>query len=288
MPAAASAAVSSSRRRSPPWAPSPVVCRSKIAVRISRTVVVELLHAPAGSGAATAGSCDAAQRALQLQTGGEQPLDDVVVQVAGDPVAVGEHVELALGPVLLPQLQSQRGLLGERGQQRHLARVERGPARRAAARPARRSPSRGRRAARRRSIRTPGDGTVDQQVSRRTRPARPCGSPRPRAGADRARASRRRPGSSSARPARGRRSRRRRVGPQHDDVSRPTRQLQRALRDQAQRVLLARAGQQLVPDLRRRLQPLLPQPALLEQVRVLHRDPGRRGEGLDDDLVVAR
>ena len=58
----------------------------------------------------------AAQRALQLQAGGEQPLDDVVVHIAGDPVPVGEHVELALGPVLLPQFEREGGLVGERGQ----------------------------------------------------------------------------------------------------------------------------------------------------------------------------
>ena len=77
----------------------------------------------------TAGSVLRRSVALQLQTGGEQPLDDVVVQIAGDPVPVGEHVELALGPVLLPQLERERGLLGERGQQRHLARFERGSVR---------------------------------------------------------------------------------------------------------------------------------------------------------------
>ena len=81
----------------------------------------------AHSGSAIRRTCSAAH------AGGEQPLDHVVVQIAGDPVAVGEHVELALGALLLGELQRQRGLLGERRQQRHLARA------RTAARPARRS-----------------------------------------------------------------------------------------------------------------------------------------------------
>ena len=46
--------------------------------------------------------CTAAQRALQLQTGGEQPLNDLVVQIAGDPVPVGEHIELALARFFSP------------------------------------------------------------------------------------------------------------------------------------------------------------------------------------------
>ena len=78
-----------------------------------------------------------------------------------------------------------------------------------------------------------------------------------------------------------------RVGPQDQERRVRRRELQRAPGDQPQRVVLARPGQELVADLRRRLQPLLPQPALLEQVGVVHRDPGRRREGLDENLVVA-
>ena len=47
---------------------------------------------------------------------GEQSLDDVVVQVAGDAVAVGEHVEFAHPALSGGQLPGQRGLVGERGQ----------------------------------------------------------------------------------------------------------------------------------------------------------------------------
>jgi hypothetical protein len=77
-----------------------------------------------------------------------------------------------------------------------------------------------------------------------------------------------------------------RVGTQHQECRVRRREFPRALSDQPQRVVLTRAGQELVPDLRRCFQPLLPQPALLEQIGVVHRDPGRRREGLDQDLVV--
>lgn len=47
------------------------------------------------------------------------------MQITRDAVTIGEHRQLLLRAVLLPQLQRQRGLLGERGQQRHLSRLER-------------------------------------------------------------------------------------------------------------------------------------------------------------------
>ena len=108
------------------------------------------------------------------------------MQVAGDPVAVGEDVELALGAVLLPQLERERGLLGERGQQRHLAGVERRP-------PV--LPQRDQNTDHHVvGVERHGDG---RSVRRQTRdrsadlpaipPARPCGSPRPHAEAGRAR-----------------------------------------------------------------------------------------------------
>ena len=53
-------------------------------------------------------------------------------------------------------------------------------------------------------------------------------------------------------------------------------QLLRALGDQPQRVLLAGAREQLVADLRGGLQPLLAQPALFEEVRIVHGDACRR------------
>ena len=79
-------------------------------VRMSRTV--ELLDRGADP-LGRLGVADAGQRALQAQAGGEDPLDDVVVQVAGDPVAVLDHVGPADG--LLPggEVQRQRGLIGE-------------------------------------------------------------------------------------------------------------------------------------------------------------------------------
>ena len=51
--------------------------------------------------------------ALQLQSGGEQPLDHQVVQVPGDPVAVlqyGDHRPVALR---LGAFEGERGLVGE-------------------------------------------------------------------------------------------------------------------------------------------------------------------------------
>ena len=113
-PAAASAAVSSKRRRNPTADASPAVCRSKMAVRMSR-MVASRSSTDCRSGARRPVRAPP-HRALQLQAAGEQPLNDMIVQIPGDPVTVGEHIQLTLGPVLLPQLQRQRGLVGERGQ----------------------------------------------------------------------------------------------------------------------------------------------------------------------------
>ena len=61
---------------------------------------------------------EGAARALQGQPGGEQPLDDVVVQVRGDAFALVEHRgALLLGPGC-GQFDRDRGLVGEAG--RHL------------------------------------------------------------------------------------------------------------------------------------------------------------------------
>jgi hypothetical protein len=51
--------------------------------------------------------------ALQAQAGGEDPLDDVIVQVAGDPVAVLGHVAPAEQLLAGGQVQGQGGLVGE-------------------------------------------------------------------------------------------------------------------------------------------------------------------------------
>ena len=214
----------------------------------------------------------------------KQSLNDVVVQIAGDPVPVGVHIELALGPVLLPQLQRERGLVGERGRQRHVARFERGSVvapqrdqdsdhgvvgveRNGEGRPVRGLTRTGQKVSRRRREhrRAALHNLAQERVA--ARQAAETGLPGSRPSADHEGA------------VMG-------VGAQHDRRRVRDRELQRALGDQSQRILLTRAGQQLVPDLGRGLQPLLPQLALLEQVRVVHRDPGRRGEGLDEDLVV--
>ena len=83
-----------------------------MAVRISRTVSSRSSTAcrtrPCVSGSelrrSTLWSC---------KPGGEQPLDDLIVQIPRDPVAIGEDVELPRRTVLLPQLQRERDLLRE-------------------------------------------------------------------------------------------------------------------------------------------------------------------------------
>ena len=59
-------------------------------------------------------------RALQGQTRGEQSLDDMVVQVAGDPFAVGDHVEFAHPMLGAGQLPGQGRLIGESRHHRQL------------------------------------------------------------------------------------------------------------------------------------------------------------------------
>ena len=54
---------------------------------------------------------------VQGQGGGEDPLDDVVVQVAGDAVAVGLHLQPALALLGAGELEDDGGLRGERRQQ---------------------------------------------------------------------------------------------------------------------------------------------------------------------------
>ena len=54
---------------------------------------------------------------VQGEGGGEDPLDDVVVQVAGDAVAVGLHLEPPFPLLGTGQLQDDGGLRGERGEQ---------------------------------------------------------------------------------------------------------------------------------------------------------------------------
>ena len=61
------------------------------------------------------GRSDARDRALHAESDREQALDDVVVQVPGDPVAVGQDVEFAHLTLSGGQLPGQRSLIGEGG-----------------------------------------------------------------------------------------------------------------------------------------------------------------------------
>ena len=79
------------------------------------------------------GSVTRGSDGLQRQARGEDPLDHVVVQVAGDAVAVLVDVELAGEPLPGGHVQGDGGLVGEGGDQRADGAVE-GGARRPAGR----------------------------------------------------------------------------------------------------------------------------------------------------------
>ena len=64
-------------------------------------------------------------RALQRQPDREEPLDDVVVKVARDPVTVGQDVEFAHPTLRSGELPGQRGLVGERSHHLELFGAER-------------------------------------------------------------------------------------------------------------------------------------------------------------------
>ena len=81
--------------------------------------LVDPIGDPAGPGQA--------RDALQAQAGREEPLDDVIVQIGGDPVTLVEHRGPALLGAGLGQLDGHRGLGGEPGRHVHLVRGERGP-----------------------------------------------------------------------------------------------------------------------------------------------------------------
>ena len=68
---------------------------------------------------------EGAAEAVQRQCRGEDPLDDVVVQVAGDPVPVGLHLEPPLALLGAGQLQDDRRAGGERREQLQVVGVER-------------------------------------------------------------------------------------------------------------------------------------------------------------------
>ena len=53
--------------------------------------------------------------ALQRKSDREEPLNDMVVQIAGDAIAVGQDVQLTHPALRYRQLPGQRRLIGERG-----------------------------------------------------------------------------------------------------------------------------------------------------------------------------
>ena len=108
---------------------------SKIVPRIALIVSSRSSTDPR-AGATTLGA-DHQADPLELQAGGEQPLDHHVVEVAGDPLPVGDHGELLAVGHRLGAVQRQGGLVGEGGEQLAVppARAGRSPGR--TARPAR-------------------------------------------------------------------------------------------------------------------------------------------------------
>ncbi len=105
-------------------------CSAKIVVRISLIVASRSSTARRTRSAFSGGSMPA-QRALERHAGGEQPLDHQVVQVARDPVAVTQHGQLLPVGRRRAEPQRDRGLAGERLDQRQHVVVEgpRSPAR---------------------------------------------------------------------------------------------------------------------------------------------------------------
>ena len=70
------------------------------------------------------GGAGARDGALQREPDREQPLDHMVVQVAGDAVTVGQYVEFTQSPLCGGQLPRQRRLVHERGHHVELTGVE--------------------------------------------------------------------------------------------------------------------------------------------------------------------
>ncbi len=87
-------------------------------------VVDQVGQAPADLRGAGAG-----MRALQVQAVGEQPLDDMVVQIPRNPVPVGEHGQGIEPPLVVGQLQRERRLVGEGRGEEELTVVEGFPTR---------------------------------------------------------------------------------------------------------------------------------------------------------------
>ena len=129
---------SASRRRTPAGEASSASLQLEDRRADARDRAVEFVHAARRGAAATSGrlGLQGAAEPVQRQRGGEDPLDDVVVQVAGDAVAVGLHLQPALPLLGAGQLQDDGGLRGERRQQVELVGRERLAAARRAGPPA--------------------------------------------------------------------------------------------------------------------------------------------------------
>ena len=96
---------------------------SKIVPRIA-LIVSSRSATDLSSRSATAPSPVIAADALEPQAGGEEPLDDDVVEVAGDPLAVGDHRELLAVGERLGAVERQRDLVGEAGEEVAVLHVE--------------------------------------------------------------------------------------------------------------------------------------------------------------------
>jgi nucleotide-binding universal stress UspA family protein len=226
--------------------------------------------------------------ALQRQARGEEPLDDVVVQVGGDAVAVVEHRGTLLLGAGAGELQGEGGLVGEAGAHVEVVVGERGP------------------------VADPGGDQHAVDLSRADQRHDQHGVQRELGGH----------GGPEARSTPGPGVAHRRTGAQHpsaqralhrDDhpdhgpgtgahgdldeqigpvVGRPGqrdeigfRHLSRLLDDQSERVT-GLVGQEPAGDRRRGPQPVLAAPGDVVEPGVRDRDPRRRGERLDELLVL--
>ena len=99
------------------------MCKSKTAVRISAITAFSCSMCSAiRAGGRGLGP---ALGAVECQADPEQLRDDMIVQVPGDPVPVGEHLQLPERGLRCGALQGQRGLVGEGGDQLQLVLAER-------------------------------------------------------------------------------------------------------------------------------------------------------------------
>ena len=104
-------------RRTPARSESPRrSCSSKMVPRIARMVSSRSPTA-ASSRSLTLPSAGHRRDPLQLQAGGEEPLDDDVVQVARDALAVGDQRQLLAVGERLRAVEGERDLVGEAGEE---------------------------------------------------------------------------------------------------------------------------------------------------------------------------